>query len=243
MYFIAPICLILDFPTGTYDNYKIAMIITKRRMTLGITFLGLSYLNAMTFDFGPLSQSSVIEVELKTNGNFAKHGIRGNFSNIGGQIQFFPSNPTSSDGEVLLDARSLRFGYNRTNLDAQKDDWLSSKNHPKIAFKLKSLSNIVWKERSLFARAHGSLSFKRIKHDFFFPVEIRYFRTERKKYDGKRGDLITIKGEKSLRLEDLDMAQGAKLGEISNVVLVKIMLVGASNRVRPLLPTRLLVSP
>jgi len=41
----------------------------------------------------------------------------------------------------------------------------------------------------------------------------------------------------------LDMEQGAKLGEISNVVLVKIMLVGASNRVRPLLPTRLLVSP
>ena len=63
-------------------------------MILGIAFLGLSYLNAMTFDFGPLSQSSVIEVELKTNGNFAKHGIRGNFSNIGGQIHFFPSTPT-----------------------------------------------------------------------------------------------------------------------------------------------------
>ena len=149
-------------------------------MILGIAFLGLSYLNATTFDFGPLSQSSVIEVELKTNGNFANMASEENFSNIGGQIHFFPSTPTLSDGEVLLDARSLRFGYNRSNLDAQKEDWLSSKNHPKIAFKLKSLSNIVWKERSLFARAHGSLSFKRIKHDFFLPVEIRYFRTEQK---------------------------------------------------------------
>ena len=70
----------------------------------GISFLGLSYLNAMTFDLSPLSESSLIEVELKTNGNFAKHGIRGNFSNIGGQIQFFPSNPHLSDGEILLDA-------------------------------------------------------------------------------------------------------------------------------------------
>ena len=209
----------------------------------GISFLGLSYLNAMTFDLSPLSESSLIEVELKTNGNFAKHGIRGNFSNIGGQIQFFPSNPHLSDGEILLDARSLRFGYNRTNIDAQKKDWLSSKDYPKISFKLNSLSKINWKGRSAFAQAQGSLAFKRVKHDFSLPVEIRYFRAERKKYDERRGDLITIKGEKTLRLEDLDMEQAAKLGEVSNAVLVKIFLVGASNRIRPLLPTRLLVLP
>ena len=219
------------------------MFINKRRITFGIAFLGMSYLNAMTFDFGPLDKSSVIEVELKTNGSFALQGIRGNFSNIGGQIKFFPSNPNLTDGEILLDARSLRFGYHRTNTDAQKKDWLNSDDHPKIAFKLKRLDNIVWKERAVFAQAHGSLSFKKAKHDFSLPVEIRYFRAERKKYDGKRGDLITIKGEKTLRLEDLDMAQGAKLGEISNAVSVKISLVGASNRVRPLLPTRLLASP
>ena len=105
-------------------------------MILGIAFLGLSYLNATTFDFGPLSQSSVIEVELKTNGNFAKYGIRGNFSNIGGQIHFFPSTPTLSDGEVLLDARSLRFGYNRTNLDAQKERLVEFEKSPQNRFQI-----------------------------------------------------------------------------------------------------------
>jgi polyisoprenoid-binding protein YceI len=219
------------------------MIINKRRITLGIAFLGMSYLNAMTFDFGPLNKSSVIEVELKTNGNFAEHGIRGNFSNIVGQIKFFASNPNLSDGEILLDSRSLRFGYHRTNTDAKDKKWLNSANHPKISFKLKSLNKIAWKERALFAQAQGTLSFKQAKHDFSLPVEIRYFRAERKKYDGRQGDLITIKGEKSLSLEDLDMVQGAKLGEISNEILVKISLVGASNRIRPLLPTHLLASP
>ena len=214
-----------------------------RLISFGIAFLGMGYLNAMTFDFGPLDRTSVIEVHLKTNGNFAIQGIKGNFLNIGGQIKFFPSNPNLSDGEILLDARSLRFGYHRTNTDAQKKNWLNSKDHPKIAFKLNSLNNIVWKDRSVFAKANGSLSFKQAKLDFSLPVEIRYFRAERKKYDGKKGDLITIKGEKTLNLEDLNMGQGVQLGEISNTVSVKISLVGASSRIRPLLPTRLLISP
>ena len=219
------------------------MMSSVRLITFGIAFLGMGYLNAMTFDFGPLHRTSVIDVQLKTNGNFAILGIKGSFSNIGGQIKFFPSNPDLSDGEILLDARSLRFGYHRTNTDAQKKNWLNSKDHPKIAFKLNSLNNIVWKDRSVFAKANGSLSFKQTKLDFSLPVEIRYFRAERKKYDGKRGDLIIIKGEKILNLEDLNMGQGVQLGEISNTVSVKISLVGASSRIRPLLPTRLLTSP
>ena len=70
-------------------HIEIEMITQKRWIMFGISFLGLSYLNAMTFDLSPLSESSLIEVELKTNGNFAKHGIMGNFSNIGGQINSF----------------------------------------------------------------------------------------------------------------------------------------------------------
>ncbi len=219
------------------------MIWFVKHLTFASAFLGINSLNAMTFDFAPLSESSVIEVELKTNGSFALAGIKGNFSNIGGQIEFFPVNLSLSSGEVLLDARSLSFGYHRTNTDAQKKNWLNSNEYPKISFKLKRLDNILWNERSVFAQAHGSLSFIKAKHDFSLPVEIRYFRAERKKYDGKRGDLITIKGQKTLNLGDLDMMEGALLGEISNDVSVKISLIGASNRIRPLLPTRLLASP
>ena len=143
----------------------------------------------------------------------------------------------------MLDARTLRFGYHRVNTDAQKADWLNSSEHPKISFELEGLQQIRWKQATLLAQAQGNLWIKGRKLRISLPVEIRYFRAERKKYDGRLGDLLMITGEQTLTREILGINSGSMLDVILNEILVKITLVGASKKVRPLLPTPLLAKP
>lgn len=209
---------------------------------------GTDSLQAMTFELSPMGSLNKIEVELNSpksgkGVSFSPHGIKGGFSKVAGKIEFSVANPSMTKLNVLLDARNLRFGYHRVDTDAQKADWLNSAKHPKIYFELESLQNPEWKQNSLVAQAHGSLLFKGRKLHISLPVKIRYFRGERKKYDGRLGDLLMITGQQTLTREILGINPGTMLDLILNEISVNITLVGASNQVRPLLPTPLLTGP
>ena len=213
-----------------------------------LAMAGTAPLSAMTFELSPMGSLNKVEVELNSpksgkGVSFSPQGIKGGFSNVAGKIEFSVENPSLTKLNVLLDARTLRFGYHRVDTDAQKVDWLNSTDHPKISFELESLQNPEWKQNSLVAQAHGSLSIKGRKLRISLPVEIRYFRGERKKYDGRRGDLIMITGQQTLTREILGINPGTMLDVILNEISVNITLVGASNQVRPLLPTPLLAGP
>ncbi len=216
--------------------------------SLVLAMAGTASLPAMTFELSPMGSLNKIEVGLNSpiNGkgvSFSPHGIKGGFSNIAGKIEFSVANPGLTKGNVLLDARTLRFGHHRVDTDAQKADWLNSTDHPKISFELESLQNPEWKQNSLVAQAHGSLLIKGRKLQISLPVKIRYFRAERKKYDGRQGDLLMITGQQTLTREILGINSGTMLDVILNEISVNITLVGASKQVRPLLPTPLLAGP
>ena len=216
--------------------------------SLVLAMTGTTPLPAMTFEFSPMGNLNKIEIGLNSSANgegvsFSPQGIKGGFSSISGKIDFSVTNPSATKGNVLLDARSLRFGYHRIHTDAQKADWLNSSKHPKISFELEGLQQTRWNQRSLLAQAHGNLWIKGRKLQISLPVEIRYFRAERRKYDGRLGDLLMITGQQTLTREILGINSGSMLDVILNEILVKITLVGASKQVRPLLPTPLLAKP
>ena len=217
-------------------------------LSLVLAMAGTATLPAMTFELSPMGSLNKIDVGLNSpvNGKgvrFSPHGIKGGFSNIAGKIEFSVENPGLTKGNVLLDARTLRFGYHRVDTDAQKADWLNSNDHPKISFELESLQNPEWKQNSLVAQARGSLLIKGRKLRISLPVEIRYFRAERKKYDGRQGDLLMITGQQTLTRKILGINSGTMLDVILDEISVNITLVGASKQVRPLLPTPLLARP
>jgi polyisoprenoid-binding protein YceI len=216
--------------------------------SLVLAMPGFVALQAMTFELSPMGSFNKIEVELNSpqsgkEVSFSPHGIKGGFSKVTGKIEFSVANPSMTKLNVLLDTRTLRFGYHRVDTDAQKADWLNSAEHPKISFELESLQNPEWKQNFLVAQAHGSLLIKGRKLHISLPVKIRYFRGERKKYDGRQGDLLMITGQKTLTREVLGINPGTMLDLILNEISVNITLVGASNQVRPLLPSPLLTGP
>ena len=191
----------------------------------------------MNFAFAPLGKSSQVEVGLSTA--FAGGEIRGAFPRVGGQIEFKPEYLASTKGKVQLDARALQFGNYKVAGDAHSMEWLGSDQFPEISFTLNGLKQARWRGKELLATAHGSLKMKNRVSPFSMPVSIRYYRDQRRKVDGVKGDLIVLSGESSISRSQLGINPGTMMDAVMDKIRIKINLVGGSNRVRPFLPSAL----
>ena len=200
---------------------------------------GLSTLSSygMNFAFAPLGKSSQVEVGLTTA--FAGGEIRGAFPRVGGQIEFKPEYLASTKGEVQLDARALQFGNYKVAGDAHSTEWLGSYQFPEISFTLIGFKQASWQGKELLATAHGTLKMKNQTSPFSIPVSIRYYRDQRRKVDGVKGDLIVLSGESSISRSKMGINPGTMMDAVTDKVKIKINLVGGSNRVRPFLPSAL----
>lgn len=191
------------------------------------------------YDLKPLGNLNKIDVRLQKGDFFGLGQVRGAFREVNGKFRFSMKNLNSSSGSVLLDARNLRFGYHKVNGDAHRPEWLDSFKHPKIIFSLEGLRKTSWDGNTLNAEVFGSLSLKNKTAQMTFPATIKYLRGARSKFDGKRGDLIFIKGEFKLSRSAFGINPGSMLNVIKDQLIINVSLVGSSNGIRPLLPSRL----
>jgi len=195
------------------------------------------FLSAMEFNFQPLASLCRVEVNLSTS--FGSGTIRGTFSKMSGNIKFKPENPQIARGTVILSSRSLRFGYPNVAYDAHIPEWLDSFNHPEISFSLQKLTASSWHGKELRTDAIGILKIKGYERSVSLPLSIQYFRNKRRKYEGKTGDLIRLQGMIILPRSQFGLAPGNMTEIIQEDITVRISITGASDRVRPFLPSRL----
>ena len=197
-------------------------------------------INATTYHkFELMKNHNKIEVLLSKGEFFGEGYVKGFFSNILGEINFSADEPSSTNGKVLIDARSLYFGYHKVNGDAKKGTWLNVGEFPQIIYKLNNLENVQWYNDIIKADAQGTLSLKNLSRQISFPVIIKYTPAMRKKFDGKQGDLLFLKGEFELSRGSIGINPGNMLNIIKDSVHIKISMVGFTQNRRPLLPSKL----
>tara|TARA_B100001093_G_scaffold242947_1_gene232761 strand:- start:5333 stop:5953 length:621 start_codon:yes stop_codon:yes gene_type:complete len=199
--------------------------------------LGMQNLGAMSFDFEELDRNSRIALQLVTN--FAGGTLNGKFSTVVGNIEFPVEAPQKSSGRVELDARSIRFGFGKVTGDAHSIEWLNSAKFPRVSFVLEGMKDTRWEGKSLYATAFGPLSLKNKTIVLSIPLKIQYQRAGRRKYDGIKGDLLLIEGESWISRGDFGINPRSSYDSVLDRVLVKVQLVGASKRIRSLLPSAL----
>lgn len=199
--------------------------------------MGMKAHGAMSFDFQALGKNSRIELGLVTN--FSGGTIRGDFSRVVGKIEFPVESPNKASGQLELDAHSIRFGHRKVAGDAHSVNWLNSAKFPSIVFILQGMKQIRWEGKSLYATAFGSLSLKNRTVSLSVPLKMQYRRGTRRKYDGFNGDLLMMQGESLISRSQLGINSGLALDSVLDRVLVRVHLLGASNKVRPFLPSAL----
>ena len=194
-------------------------------------------LPAMEFDFRPLASLCRVEVNLSTG--FGSGSIRGTFGQMVGTLNFHPEFPEKTSGKIVLSTRSLRFNYPKVAYEAHAPEWLNSSQYPQISFDLESLKNISWHGKELRSEASGILKIKGIVKSIQVPLSTHYFRKERRKYEGKNGDLLRLEGLVKIPRSEFGLSSGKLTNAVEEEITIHISLTGASDRVRPFLPSRL----
>ena len=194
-------------------------------------------LPAMEFDFRPLASLCRVEVNLSTG--FGTGSIRGTFGQMVGTLNFHPEFPEKTSGKIVLSTRSLRFNYPKVAYEAHAPEWLNSSQYPQISFDLESLKNISWHGKELRSEASGILKIKGIVKSIQVPLSTHYFRKERRKYEGKNGDLLRLEGLVKIPRSEFGLSSGKLINAVEEEITIHISLTGASDRVRPFLPSRL----
>jgi len=192
---------------------------------------------SMEFDFRPLASLCRVEIGLGTS--FSTAPIRGTFGQMAGKISFSPKNPQKTSGKVLLNARSLRFGLAKVSSDMHLPQWLNSAQYPQISFELEKITQYAWHGNELRSLALGFLNMRGTSKRVEIPLSIRYHRGERRKYEGKSGDLLRMDGILTLSPSQLGFSTANPSNSVLEEITVTVSLTGASERVRPFLPSRL----
>jgi polyisoprenoid-binding protein YceI len=195
------------------------------------------FLCAMEFDFRPLSSLCRIEVNLTTD--FGSGKVRGTFGQLAGNLNFIPENPAITEAKVLMRSGSLRFGHAKVAYSTHTPEFLDSRRYPAISFQLESLSNYAWYDRELRAIGLGNLTIKGKANRIEIPLSIRYHRAERRKYEGTTGDLLRIDGMLNISGAEMSKIFNGIPDPLLKEIDVEVSLTGASDRVRPFLPSRL----
>jgi polyisoprenoid-binding protein YceI len=203
-----------------------------------VTFTSISEnVSAKEFDFKPLASLCRVEVKLSTS--FGSGSVRGTFGKIAGKIAFTPEYPQDTNGRISLSSRSLRFNNAKIAYDSHSPKWLNSSKYPEISFQMNSLRAFSWHGRELRADAEGTLTIKGNEKAVTIPMSIHYFRGQRRQYEGKAGDLLKIEGLLAIPISEFGLSAGAGIDAIGKEVEVMVSVTGASNHVRPLLPSPL----
>ena len=232
---------ILDFSRASL--YPLHKLKRNFKIWIGIGVLLISLLvfrgygESVTFNLSPLGKMNRVDIDLATG--FGNGRVKGSFSQVVGRLHFSVRQPDQTKGQILLNARTLHFGYGKLNGDAHTPEWLNSSQFPQISFQLTNLGNIYWTGDTMRADAFGNLTIKGTSIPIAVPVHLKYLRAERRRYDGKNGDVIHLNGKFPLSRGKFGINTGSALDSVLDSLTVKIQLMGASDRIRPFLPSRI----
>ncbi len=195
----------------------------------------------MPFDFRTPDTFNSIKVQVVTS--FGSGELKGEIRGARGKLEFDPSMPGGTRGNLIFDARGIRLFYPKSNADVHTSTWLDTKRFPQITFALRGIRNLRQSGGDMKGEIVGTLTLKGRPKELVLPATIRYQRGERRTIDGRAGDLLSVKTELSILREEFGINPGGMLDQVANEISVTVNLLGRSDKVRPLLPNKLFAAP
>jgi|TARA_B100001094_G_C18175062_1_gene797432 polyisoprenoid-binding protein YceI len=195
----------------------------------------------MTFDFRTPDQFNTIKVSINTS--FGNGQLKGEIRGAGGTMEFPMERLETARGRVSIDARGIRLFHGKSQAVVNSSTWLDTGRFPRITFAFKGIQNLRWGRKEIRGDIVGTLTLKGKAKEMLLPAVFRYQRAGRRSLDGRAGDLLEVQATLSILRGEFGINPGGMLDQVKNEVSVTVKLLACSDKVRPLLPSSLFVTP
>ena len=211
---------------------------TKKKFEKSITLIGnnnMKYIslflilpfsllgNPKTFDFKDPKGVNAVIFQLDA----LLESINGSAGGISGEVSFDPSNPESTTGSIILEARSLRVDNPVLQEHMHGKDWLNIERFPKIDFSFANLRKIQNSGKTINAVADGKMTIRNVTLKMKIPVEITHLPGMLEKRNKVPGDLLVVRSKFVVKRDQFGIKPGEYLDKVANDIEISINLAGA----------------
>ena len=154
--------------------------------------------------------------------------INGSGDSLWGTVTFDPSNPSATQGEIILDAKSLHVGNPVLKEHIHGKDWMNVEKFPAISFKLSKLENVKKQGIEVLADAKGKMTIRNVTMEMVVPVKITYLKGLLEKRNRVPGDLLILRSKFLVKRDDFEIRAGEKLDKVANEIEISLNLAGAA---------------
>ena len=154
--------------------------------------------------------------------------INGSGDSLWGTVTFDPSNPSATQGEIILDAKSLHVGNPVLKEHIHGKDWMNVEKFPAISFKLTKLENVKKQGIEVLADAKGKMTIRNVTMEIVIPVKITYLKGLLEKRNRVPGDLLILRSKFLVKRDDFEIRAGEKLDKVANEIEISLNLAGAA---------------
>lgn len=154
--------------------------------------------------------------------------INGSGDSLWGTVTFDPSNPSATQGEIILDAKSLHVGNPVLKEHIHGKDWMNVEKFPAISFKLTKLENVKKQGIDVLADAKGKMTIRNVTMEIVIPVKITYLKGLLEKRNRVPGDLLILRSKFLVKRDDFEIRAGEKLDKVANEIEISLNLAGAA---------------
>ena len=154
--------------------------------------------------------------------------INGSGDSLWGTVTFDPSDPSATQGEIILDAKSLHVGNPVLKEHIHGKDWMNVEKFPAISFKLSKLENVKKQGIDVLADAKGKMTIRNVTMEMVIPVKITYLKGLLEKRNLVPGDLLILRSRFLVKRDDFEIRAGEKLEKVANEIEISLNLAGAA---------------
>ena len=159
--------------------------------------------------------------------------INGSGDKVSGSVQFDPSNPEQTSGEIILESKSLHVGNSLLKEHMHGEGWMNVEKYPLIRFSFQGLTKLKKigdkdSKMDFTGEVKGKMTIRNVTIAMNVPVKITYLKGLLEKRNRVPGDLLVVRSRFSVKRDDFDIQKGKNLDKVANEIEIILNLAGAA---------------
>ena len=177
-----------------------------------------------TFDFKDPKGVNTVRFDLDA----PLEAISGTAKGVSGKVTYDPSNPSSLQGKIVVDAASMHVGNPTMKEHLHGKDWMDVANHPEISFEATGVKDVKkLGDDDVMAQVTGKFSMKGTTEEITVPVRITYLEGRLKERSRVEGDLLVLRAKFTVSRREFGIMPGKNEDKVSDEIELSMSIAGS----------------